>query len=100
MCEWAKAKVGWILVTRNLAVGQLFLTLFPPVGRSAAWHGMAWHGQVTKTKLDPAWQTVAIRAQELLAGWAETSEQTVSNISCQGTLTENIVFDWVGIFCS
>ena len=34
--------------------------------------------QITKTRLDPAWQTVAERAQELIAGWAEASERMVS----------------------
>ena len=35
--------------------------------------------QVTKTRLDPSWQTVSERAQELVAGWAEASQRMVSS---------------------
>eukprot|EP00904_Undaria_pinnatifida_P003699 jgi/Undpi1/1332/HiC_scaffold_11.g04724.m1 len=33
--------------------------------------------KITKTRLDPAWQAVAERAQELVAEWAEASERMV-----------------------
>lgn len=37
--------------------------------------------QVTKTRLDPSWTTVAEKAQELVSGWAEASQRMVSSIS-------------------
>lgn len=32
---------------------------------------------MTKTRLDPSWQTVSERAQNLVAGWAEASQRMV-----------------------
>lgn len=43
--------------------------------------------QVTKTRLDPSWQTVSERAQELVAGWAEASQRMVSSERAAGRQT-------------
>lgn len=40
--------------------------------------------QVTKTRLDPSWQTVSERAQELVARWAEASQRMVSSSMAEG----------------
>ncbi|CAM9280556.1 unnamed protein product, partial [Ectocarpus sp. 6 AP-2014] len=51
--------------------------------------------KVTKTRLDPSWQTVSERAQELVAGWAEASERMVGSGSRFTQLYENLRRDGV-----
>ncbi|CAN0069797.1 unnamed protein product, partial [Hapterophycus canaliculatus] len=51
--------------------------------------------KVTKTRLDPSWQSVSERAQELIAGWAETSERTVGAGNRFTQMYENLRRDGV-----
>ncbi|CAM9271567.1 unnamed protein product, partial [Scytosiphon promiscuus] len=51
--------------------------------------------KVTKTRLDPAWQSVSERAQELIAGWAEASERMVGSGNRFTQMYENLRRDGV-----